>query len=403
MSTTTGERPDRGGKRGEVRDGQGAATGDERHESGRNGPQERGRAGEEVREEERSRGVMHPVWIGPPRERTQPHRPQITEHQTRWRLRLPPARARTALVVATRRLGPAVLGAKGAPTRWQLFWLPGTLYEVDQGLHHTAFDFELPSKRDTFDFTAHVAVEWRVADPLAVVRDNVLDVRDALRQVLLRGLSDVTREFHVVEIIAAERTIAHRLVSNDPGAPYGLQTRIDIRLAADPDAARYAASRREVEQQTEIEELKHSQRRMKESYEKEVIQTRMALYKNIVDSGNVDQCALLLARNPGDVNSIFQLLREERERERRQVTEFITSLLDSGAIDRWDVDDHVRTALEWLKVSTERTVQTGDAHIPQHRRAPAPGAGAVVVAVVPDAVDLVSSVTRNGTSRAHKD
>jgi hypothetical protein len=94
----------------------------------------------------------------------------------------------------------------------------------------------------------------------------------------------------------------------------------------------------------------------------------MDVYRRIIDSGNVDQLALQLAHNPAGVDSIVALVREERHRDRRQVTDFITHLINSGAIDRWDVEDQVRTALEWLKNSTDRTVQTGEAHIPEQRR-----------------------------------
>jgi hypothetical protein len=41
-------------------------------------------------------------------------------------------------------------------------------------------------------------------------------------------------------------------------------------------------------------------------------------------------------------------------------------------------------------------VQTGEAHIPQHRRVPAPEQAAVVDAVVPDSADLVHSANGGG-------
>jgi hypothetical protein len=56
----------------------------------------------------------------------------------------------------------------------------------------------------------------------------------------------------------------------------------------------------------------------------------------------------------------MQLAREERNEERRELTDFLTKLLSSGAIDRWDIEDQVREALTWLAESTQRTVQTGD-------------------------------------------
>ena len=49
------------------------------------------------------------------------------------------------------------------------------------------------------------------------------------------------------------------------------------------------------------------------------------------------------------------------------VTDFLTRLVESGAVDRWEVKDTVQTALDWLKENNERVVQTGHASIPWQR------------------------------------
>jgi len=172
----------------------------------------------------------------------------------------------------------------------------------------------------------------------------------------------------VGDVIAAERAVGDAARILDLGREYGLTVTLSIRLSADTGAAEYATSRRELQQKIDIEKLEHEHHRLQVSHEQEVIRTRMDLYRRIIDSGNVDQLALQLAQNPSGADSITALVREERQHERRQVTDFITHLLSSGVIDRWDVEEQVQTALTWLKDSTERTVQTGEAHIPRERR-----------------------------------
>ena len=77
-----------------------------------------------------------------------------------------------------------------------------------------------------------------------------------------------------------------------------------------------------------------------------------------------------LARNPEEVAAVVEMV-VRCGGNHRQVTSFLTTLLDSGAIDRWEVNDTVQTALDWLQESNDRVVQTGEGRIPWRRPAPA--------------------------------
>ena len=207
------------------------------------------------------------------------NRPTIVERQLRWHnafYRVPNARARTALVLATPRTGPRPVGPNGRPARVDLLWSGGTLYEVDLGLHHTVVKFDLPS-----------------SDDLSV---------------------------------------------------------------------KHAVARRRIEHRTEIENMEHRLKTLTDLHEQERRQARLDVYRAIIKAGNVEQFALQLASNPDDVRTVMHLAREERNEDRRQLTDFLSKLLSSGAIDRWEVEDQVREALGWLAESTQRAVQTGEYH-----------------------------------------
>jgi hypothetical protein len=303
---------------------------------------------------------------------TPPYRPHIIERALRRidAFYLPRARARTAMVIVTPRSGPTPVGPDGRPTKvGEIFWNGGTLYEVDLGLHHTSVEIDLPARGDTSVFTLTAEVEWRVDKPEVVVADNVLDVRQALTLALRTRLSRHTREHDVCDVMAAEDDIRAELDRLDPGKIYGLRTTIVPRLTADEKAREFAANRRELEREIEIEDLRHQHKQLQERHEQELQEARRLTYREIMASGNVDQFALQLARNPEDVRAVVQLARAERDEERRQFTDFITRLLQSGAVDRWDVEDQVREALEWLAESTGRVIRTDITTLPRQRTA----------------------------------
>src|SRR5690242_20932864 len=68
----------------------------------------------------------HEPPFGAPYERAVPaNRPTIEERELRWHnafYRLPRARARTALVIATPRNGPRPVGPSGRPARVEILW-----------------------------------------------------------------------------------------------------------------------------------------------------------------------------------------------------------------------------------------------------------------------------------------
>jgi 23S rRNA G2069 N7-methylase RlmK/C1962 C5-methylase RlmI len=129
-----------------------------------------------------------------------------------------------------------------------------------------------------------------------------------------------------------------------------------LEFRSDQPSVGYATARREAEHELEIEMLKQKVREAQERHNNMLISARVEMYRGIITRGDIDQFALQLAQRPDDVASVVQLMREERDERRRQVTDFVLQMLNSGAIERWEIDDQVRAALNWLKESTETIV-----------------------------------------------
>jgi hypothetical protein len=304
--------------------------------------------------------VMTPLVLRPI---TPAHQPEIHERPiSRMNpFYLPRARAHMRYVVATPRSGAQPVNLRGRRfTGSEVLWSGGTLYEVDLGLHHTSVQFDLPAAGDTSAFRTTAYIEWRVNVAERVVQDNLHDIREALSPVLHERLGPISRQFEVDDIARAENALAAELKREDPGEVYGLYTKIVLRLTADEKGSEYAATRRELEQKIEIEDLRQEHRRKQQKNEEELLRIRLELYRAIIASGNVDHFALQLARNPDDVRAVVQLLNQERDEERARIADFVKHLLDSGAVDRWDVDDQVRVALEWLAQATRRAIRITD-------------------------------------------
>ena len=53
-------------------------------------------------------------------------------------------------------------------------------------------------------------------------------------------------------------------------------------------------------------------------------------------------------------------MRDDQLQSRHDTIEFISNMVESGVVERWEVSDQVREALEWLKEATARVVTDKD-------------------------------------------
>ena len=268
---------------------------------------------------------------------------------------------------------------------------PTTIYEVNLGLYWATMRASLPSREDACPFRGRISVEWRVLDPAAVVRQHVYDVADALVPSVLRQVRGITRTFAITDLALAEDQINIRLGSEHvdigdtpamqkamkeaidrgrPGAANGLWTRIIAQLSLDDAAAEHAAKIAQLRWAIAEERAEYELKLLQERHQKQITADRHAEYRKIIAAGDIDRLALQLAKSPDDVKEIDSIIREELRESRRDTIDFVGRMVDSGVVERWEISDQAREALQWLRESTARVIrdQRHQEHVdPEHR------------------------------------
>jgi hypothetical protein len=245
-----------------------------------------------------------------------------------------------------------------------------TVYDIDLGIHHLRFDAELPGAGDTFSFKASAVVEWRVLDPSLVVRSQLSDIRPAVQPAVIEEMRRIAREFGVEQSAAAERAINERLVgealdfnnlaqlgdalaktasSGHVGREYGVWTRTIASVQPD--------------------RLKQELRMLQEQNKNQVLANRMGFYRDAFMSGDIERAVLQVAQNPEELSAVAQMVREQELAGQRMTIDFVNKLLEAGAIERWQVNDQAKAALDWLRQSTNAVLT------PQLDAQPADAAG----------------------------
>ena len=103
----------------------------------------------------------------------------------------------------------------------------------------------------------------------------------------------------------------------------------------------------------------------------------IAACQQIVAAGNTEAFAMQLALHPADITAIRYILKDEELSKRRETDGLVAHMVNSGAVERSEVSDQAREALQWLKDATARVIherkQQGDPEIRQGRSDPASG------------------------------
>lgn len=251
-------------------------------------------------------------------------------HLSRFELlyRRLPVGARIARVFITRSGRYLTYPATEQPTTGELVWnRVRTVCEVDLGVHVSTVNAELPSRGDKVCFKATIDLEWQVTDPTQVVQAKVANVREILSPRMLARLREVTRRFDIADVAEAENAANKELGDESLGADRGLRVQSHVRLTLDDT-----------------------------SLEQTDIQRKVDHFRTIIAAGDFDQFALQLTQQPQDIGSVVKALVDERDSRLRATFDFMNRLLESDALDRWQIDDQVRTALQMAQESIFRVL-----------------------------------------------
>jgi len=247
---------------------------------------------------------------------------------------------------------------------------PKTMYRVTLGLHHTTAEADLPSQGEAFFFHASISLQWRVLDPASVVSNGVRNVADALMPHIMRQMRRISRTFDITQSAEAEEAINEALdkiqigysgreryqdalqqasAQKHLGSEYGLWTRTVAELSLDEATIGHITKMKQLDRALSEEKAQQQLRKLQEENQQHIIQARIEVYKEIIKAGDTERFALQLASNPDDIAAIEKIMHDDQLISRRETIDFISHMVSTGVIERWEVSDQAREALDWLK------------------------------------------------------
>ena len=154
-------------------------------------------------------------------------------------------------------------------------------------------------------------------------------------------------------------------------AYYGLWTRVVAQLTLDDAAREHNAKMTQLTWAIAEENAQHKLRVLQEENQRQIMADRIAVYRQIVAAGDTEAFAMQLALHPADITAIAKILKDEELSKRRETVNFVAHMVNSGVVERWEVSDQAREALQWLKDATARVIherkQQGDPEVRQGR------------------------------------
>ncbi|WP_051969753.1 hypothetical protein [Kitasatospora azatica] len=240
-----------------------------------------------------------------------------------------------------------VLGTEHFDKRWGA--RPTSICEIAEGTHVSHLELELPAAEVATFFKVEVDVHWSVTDYLLVVRERVTDVAQRLSAPILERLRQVSERFEVRAAPEANRAVDAECRGgrwDDLGHHLGLRARLFVRFTTDEKTSTQVDGRRDASWEDEQRRRDHDREVAAERRRVELLQMRMAAFRSMVEGGEWNQIAFMLADKPEEARAFMELLRQEAREDRRGLLDHTLRLIEDGVIQSPDLEDQVRELLK---------------------------------------------------------
>jgi hypothetical protein len=316
------------------------------------------------------------------------HNPIIgREELSRWRTPVPDAN--TALVfLGNGQPTFTIRESQKGLTKGEILWGKYSLvYKVNLSDFPIAFNCNLPCATDAFDFQAEVRFLVSVREPEIIVRRNITDLYSVLQPLITDEMRRISRKYQVEESGAAEQEISANLKTKIYDEGFNFKN-LTVQLSLEEEARErirrkkrlieeHELDKTRIQQTAEIESqrnkyerqekqaslfeemqtqmLRQNLERQQESFQLEMMKQRTEVYSTMLQAGQWQLLALQLAQRPEDVPLIIESLNKQKQIEREHKIKTLKVLIDTNAIEGWQLSEIGKRALQELVGLTEET------------------------------------------------
>jgi hypothetical protein len=214
---------------------------------------------------------------------------------------------------------------------------------------------QLPTLGDQADFTCAVDVNWEVADFHLVAEKRVVDVEKMLRPPLLARLRSITRRHGLDGAQAADEAI-QAVLSGGNWSPFGTDIGLITQVFVRIDLGRAASD--------------HNQRMLQVQHTATVqsaadranaarLQANLADARRLIEAGEAEQYAVLLAQDPSRAAEVFGALQAEAKEQRQGALEYLSRLIDKGVVQRHQVEGQVQMLIDFARTVSKGVFDNG--------------------------------------------
>ncbi|MGW7413745.1 hypothetical protein [Streptomyces sp. NPDC054863] len=236
-------------------------------------------------------------------------------------------------------------------------WLvsPYTIFEVLLGVHVTSFDLRLPANGDAAFFDATARVRWEVREPLTVVRQNVWDVGELMRDELLAGLRSVSRRFRLTDSHRADDAVRAEVEAGHItlGRDLGLTTRVHVFIDLSEEVKTRVQAKHDIVLDMDTDAAEDERERLRAARKRDAVRVQAAELQRFLNRGDAAEIAFQMATNPEKQWEIREAIRRERREGQADFIGLFHKLLDTGNLERHDIGDHMYEVLQYLRENSD--------------------------------------------------